>query len=299
MTVNTAVRTLHNDLTKMRDAKSTEKKAVAGLTQAGVTEKAKLATIAAKSQSIIDQFTNATTPIPAPQAQKLLTQQFNLGKDQANTVSRFDATVTKDNKAIAKDKTAISADRKVALKDLHPAELHMNLKDTNRVRNELGLKSVNKVIRPPAHEGLNKAVKIATQAVDLQRKTGCYDYTQDYGARTNYDLGPLKTHGGRITYDCSGFVGAVYKAAGLPAPYTVGYGGTSFDVAGNPKMQKVSEGQAKPGDVVVFPDHIALYIGGGKCISMGQEGDPAVVTVAAEAAYHDRGIEGFYHAKGT
>ena len=89
------------------------------------------------------------------------------------------------------------------------------------------------------------------------------------------------------------------KAAGLKAPYTVGYTGTSYDVANNPNMQKVSESQAKPGDVVVFPDHIALYIGGGKCISMGQEGDPAVVTVAAEAAYDNRGIQGFYHLKGA
>jgi len=30
---------------------------------------------------------------------------------------------------------------------------------------------------------------------------------------------------------------------------------------------------------------------------MGQEGDPKVVSVAAEAAYHNRGIEGFYHPK--
>ncbi len=299
MTVNTAVRTLHNDLTKMRDAKSTEKKAVAGLTAAGVTEKATLAKIATKSQSIVDQFTSATTPLPPAQTQKLLTQQFNLGKQEANTVSRFDSTVTKDNKAIAKDKTAVSADRKVALKDLRPAEFHMNLSDTNRVRNELGLKSVNKVIRPPVNQGLTKAVKIATQAVDLERKSGCYDYTQDYGARTNYGSDPLTKHNGRITFDCSGFVGSVYKAAGLPAPYTVGYGGTSYDVAGNSHMQKVSEAQAKPGDVVVFPDHIALYIGGGKCISMGQEGDPKVVTVADEAAYNNRGIQGFYHPKGT
>jgi peptidoglycan hydrolase-like protein with peptidoglycan-binding domain len=148
--------------------------------------------------------------------------------------------------------------------------------------------------------GLAKAVSIAKHAVELEQSSGCYDYTQDPGARTNYGLGPTtRQSDGRITFDCSGFVGAVYKAAGLKAPYTVGYTGTSFDVAGNPNMQKVSEQQAKPGDVVVFPDHIALYIGGGMCISMGQEGDPAIVSVAAEAAYHNRGIQGFYHLKGT
>ena len=147
-------------------------------------------------------------------------------------------------------------------------------------------------------KGLDKAVSIARQAVALERSQHCYDYTQAQGGRTNYGLGPTtKQRDGRISYDCSGFVGAVYKAAGLKPPYTVGYTGTSFDVAGNPNMRKVSEAHAKPGDVVVFPDHIALYIGGGMCISMGQEGDPAIVSVAAEAAYHNRGIQGFYHLK--
>jgi peptidoglycan hydrolase-like protein with peptidoglycan-binding domain len=149
-------------------------------------------------------------------------------------------------------------------------------------------------------QGLSKAVKIAMEAVKMEQSSHCYDYTQAYGGRTNYGLGPTTRQGnGRISFDCSGFVGAVYKAAGLKAPYTVGYTGTSFDVAGNPNMQQVSERQAKPGDVVVFPDHIALYIGNGQCISMGQEGDPAIVSVAAEAAYNHRGIQGFYHLKGA
>src|SRR5206468_7231238 len=139
-----------------------------------------------------------------------------------------------------------------ALKDLPAAEYKMGLKATNHVRRELGLKAVHHVIRPESR-GMAKAVNIALQAVRKEQSSHCYDYTQSYGARTNYGRNPLQRgSSGRITFDCSGFVGAVYKAAGLPAPYTVGYGGTSFDVAGCKNMQKVSASQAKPGDVVVF-----------------------------------------------
>ncbi len=215
-----------------------------------------------------------------------------------DAVKKARAAAKKDTHVLEHDRAAVKRDRQHAKKDLLPAEYKMGLKGTNQAREALGMHKVNHVIRP--HEKLDKAVSIAKHAVELQARTHSYDYTQAYGARTNNGRGPTTRGGnGRITFDCSGFVGSVYKAAGLPSPYTVGYTGTSFDVAACKNMQKVSEKHAKPGDVVVFPDHIALYIGHGKCISMGQEGDPKTVSVAAEAAYNNRGIEGFYHPKGA
>ncbi|HEY4219685.1 MAG TPA: NlpC/P60 family protein, partial [Myxococcota bacterium] len=208
------------------------------------------------------------------------------------------AAAKKETHALTHEKAVVKSDRMHGKKDLLSAEYKMGLKGTNDARKALGMHAVDHVIRP--HQKLNNAVKIAEQAVQLQQRSHAYDYTQDFGARTNYGHGPTTKNGsGRITFDCSGFIGSVYKAAGLPSPYTVGYTGTSFDVAACKNMQKVSEAHAKPGDVVVFPDHIALYLGHGKCISMGQEGDPKVVTVAEEAAYKNRGIQGFYHPKGA
>jgi GH25 family lysozyme M1 (1,4-beta-N-acetylmuramidase) len=146
--MNAAVRTLHNDLVKMRRAEATVKKAETALKTAGTTEKTALAKIATQRQAILDQFLSPAQPVTNPTA--LLNQEFNLGRQQAQTESSFKATVAKDKQAIASGKTAVSADRKPALKDLLAGELHMNLKDTNRVRNELGLRSVKKPIREPA-----------------------------------------------------------------------------------------------------------------------------------------------------
>ena len=299
MSTQPTVRRLHNDLTAMHRAATAEKKAQASVKTDSAAQKTALTQIKSQEQSILDSFASNPTPTPT-QEMSALQQMFSLGQKEVQTQDRFASKLSGDKAAVKKDAAAEKKDRSKALKDLRPAEYHLSLKDTNAARKQLGLKAVHKVIRPPESKGLSKAVSIALNAAKLESSQRCYDYTQSYGARTNYGRGPTtKGSNGRITFDCSGFVGSVYKAAGLPAPYTVGYGGTSFDVAGCKNMQKVSESQAKPGDVVVFPDHIALYIGGGKCVSMGEEGEPAVVTVAAEAAYHNRGIQGFYHPKGA
>jgi hypothetical protein len=51
----------------------------------------------------------------------------------------------------------------------------------------------------------------------------------------------------------------------------------------------------------VFPEpngHVVIYTGQGNCISMGGDSGPQVATVAAEAAYANRGIEGYYRIPG-
>jgi cell wall-associated NlpC family hydrolase len=300
MSTNAAVRRLHTDLTKMHQAAASEKKAQTSVKTDGNAEKKALAGLQSQEQAIVDSFNNLQAPPTQAQQMAALKQMFSLGEKQVQTQDRFDNKIAGDKKSITKDKALEKKDKKQALKDLKPAEYHLSLKDTNAARKQLGLKALSKPVRVDSSAKMQKAVNIAEQAVHMEQTRHNYDYTQAYGARTNYGRGPTGTGpNGRATFDCSGFVGAVYKAAGLPSPYTVGYEGTSFDVAACKNMQKVSQSQAKPGDVVVFPDHIALYIGGGNCISMGQEGDPKVVSVAAEAAYQNRGIQGFYHPKGN
>lgn len=303
MSTNAAVKKLHTSLVQLKDAKTEETSAEAKVTGAKSSEKTELASIQAQKERLIDGFTTSP-PTGAAATRKALGQIYALGAKSVTTQDHFTSVIAKDSKAVTADKKRATDDRQVALKDLKPAEYHLNLKDTNAARKQLGLKAVSKPIRVSESKGLSKAVNLAMRAVALQAKSGAYSYTQDAGgpgdSRTNCGAGVLsRVDGKQITYDCSGFVGALYKDAGLKAPYTVGYTGTSFDVAGNPNMQKVSESQAKPGDVVVFPDHIALYIGHGNCVSMGGQGDPKVFTVAAEAAYENRGIQGFYHLKGA
>jgi cell wall-associated NlpC family hydrolase len=295
MSTNPAVRRLHSDVMKMLHTQAAEKKAQGTVKSDSAAEKTALNQIKSQEQAILDSFANAQTPPTAAQTQASLQRMFSLGQKQVQTQDRFDSKIAGDQKVVKKDAAAVKSERKQALKDLKPAEYHLSLKDTNIARKRLGLRPLDKPVRVDGNAKLQKAVNIAQQAVRLEQSQGCYDYTQDLNGRVNDGRGPTsKGSNGRITFDCSGFVGAVYKAAGLPAPYTVGYQGTSFDVAACKNMKQVSESQAKPGDVVVFPDHIALYIGHGNCISMGQEGDPKVVSVAAEAAYNNRGIQGFY-----
>lgn len=153
--------------------------------------------------------------------------------------------------------------------------------------------------------GLAKVLNLAQRAVDLENQKGIYKYTQDeHGAgdsRTNLGKGVLsQVNGAKISFDCSGFIGALYKYAGLPSPYGGNnYAGTSFDIpaGGNSVMKRVGASQAVPGDVVVFPNHIALYVGKGKAISMGQNGDPIVISVSAEGAFENRGVQGYYHMR--
>lgn len=295
MSVNKAVHKLNVDLHHLRKAQHSEKSARNAEKKATHTEKSTRAKIAAEVRQLTDSFESGS--LSPAQSQAALGKLFALGQKDQRAVDSFHTAMSHAKSRLTHAKKAVAQDRHHARKDLKPAEYHMGLKQTNRDRKELGLHAVKQVVRPPEGKKLSKAVNIALKAAKKERSSRCYDYTQAFGARTNYGHGPLTKHGGRITFDCSGFVGAVYKAAGLPAPYTVGYTGTSFDVAGCKNMKKVSESNAKPGDVVVFPDHIALYIGHGRCVSMGQEGEPAVVTVAAEAAYHNRGIQGFYHPR--
>lgn len=59
--------------------------------------------------------------------------------------------------------------------------------------------------------------------------------------------------------DCSGFVQSVYKHFGISLPRTVGP--QSYCGRG------VSYAEAKPGDLIVYSGHIAIYAGGGKVVN--------------------------------
>ena len=55
--------------------------------------------------------------------------------------------------------------------------------------------------------------------------------------------------------DCSGFICDIYSRFG----YDLWYARTSLRTVG----RHVSLSEAKPGDIVVYPGHVALYIGDG------------------------------------
>lgn len=154
--MDASVRHLNSDLSRLHKAQTSEKKAEAALKKAGSQHTAAAASITAQENKIIDQFVNPSAPLGAAAQSKLLGQLVSLGVKQTQTDDAYKNTVSKDKAAIAKDKKSVKAARQQGLKDLKPAEYHLNLKDTNRDRKELGLKSLSKVVRPPQPQGGKK-----------------------------------------------------------------------------------------------------------------------------------------------
>jgi cell wall-associated NlpC family hydrolase len=140
----------------------------------------------------------------------------------------------------------------------------------------------------------NKIVANAIYAARLEKEKSLYEYTEtgsrNFKEMSLFNIQAPLTH---IQLDCSGFCMLVYKECGAPDPNASGYvGGNTFSMQAH--GHKTSTPQ--PGDIVFFfnPSHAAIYIGNGKCVSMGSQGEPVVTTVANEAAFH-QGVDGYWN----
>lgn len=79
-------------------------------------------------------------------------------------------------------------------------------------------------------------------------------------------LGPEILH-----MDCPAFATLVYKTAGVPDPNGPAYAYNGSGNTGSLMAHGTRTASPQPGDLLFFrsPEHVAVYIGGGKCIEMG------------------------------
>lgn len=131
-------------------------------------------------------------------------------------------------------------------------------------------------------EGAGSVVDAARRALRLQQANpGTYEYSETRPMPGSLFSGTLP-----IRIDCSAFATLCYKAAGQPDPNGSGYDGSGF--TGTLEAHGRTTTSPQPGDLAFWssPDHVAVYVGAGKVISMGGQGDPTELAVSAETAYH-------------
>jgi peptidoglycan DL-endopeptidase CwlO len=66
---------------------------------------------------------------------------------------------------------------------------------------------------------------------------------------------------GPNSFDCSGFTKSAYARAGLRLPHSSG--------AQAARARSIPRSAARPGDLVVGPGHVGVYMGGGMMIDAG------------------------------
>lgn len=106
---------------------------------------------------------------------------------------------------------------------------------------------------------LKKYVYISTKAPKLKGSTSTKGKTVASFAR-RFVGNPYRWGGTNLNTgaDCSGFVNSVYKSFGYRLPRT----SSSLRKAG----RKVSYKNKRPGDIICYSGHVAIYIGGGKIV---------------------------------
>ncbi len=80
-------------------------------------------------------------------------------------------------------------------------------------------------------------------------------------ARSQVGKGYTPGASGPHAFDCSGFTKSAYALMGLDLPHSSG------GQAARARM--VSRSEARPGDLVVGPGHVGIYMGGGMMIDAG------------------------------
>lgn len=119
-----------------------------------------------------------------------------------------------------------------------------------------------------------------------------YDFSFGYPREHSYSLpvsdGDTST---QYVFDCVGFVSfAIHHAIGIGDPdWDIFASPSAYEpgnVSGGLEPVTVPFGQWQPGDVIIMPHHVAIYVGNGMNVEMWQSG---LVNVEAETAVSNNG----------
>lgn len=142
---------------------------------------------------------------------------------------------------------------------------------------------------PPNFSGGNPAGSIATirsaiaaaAIMTLSEPAGTYSYAEVRPYPSSLFSGKTP-----IVTDCSGFATLCYKAAGAPDPNGENYDGQGY--TGTLEAHGTPTTNPQPGDLAFWstPDHVTVYVGGGRCVGFGGGSAPIEDSINQESTYH-------------
>lgn len=132
----------------------------------------------------------------------------------------------------------------------------------------------------------DKRSRIVKAAVYASSKRGYIHYTQS-SLRMEGVRRRIKPPAVPSWEDCSSFCTWLYWLVGGPDPNGLGFPGYGYTGTMINHGRRISMSSVKPGDLVFYggwsrwsaPTHVAVYIGGGKVVSHGNEAGPQVLNV--------------------